>query len=184
MVDVEVEDGDALDRAARQGMDSRDGDAVEDAESHGRRGFGVMAGRADGAEHTPLACAPLIVEGQVDPGDRCTGGRAHRSQRAGAHERVGIKAHQAFGRRKAFDGIHVVRVVHAGDLLASCLGGRDGFEIREQSGLVQVFQNGLQTGGTLGVPRPHLVVKARRVGNECGHARTSAKACWIAGFRA
>ena len=84
----------------------------------------------------------------------------------------------------AFDGIDVVRFVHADDLLPSCLRGGDGFEIREQSGLVQVLEDGLETGRPFRVSRPHLVLEARRIGDECGHALDPPKACWITGLRA
>ena len=87
-------------------------------------------------------------------------------------------------RRKAFDGVHVVGFVHGDDLLSRCLGGRDGLEVCEQPGFVQVIEDGLETGRSFRVSRPHLVLEARRMGDECGHAWHPARACRIAGFRA
>ena len=50
VMDVEIDDRHPLGIMADAGMECGDGGIVEQAETHGAAGFGMVAGRADGAE--------------------------------------------------------------------------------------------------------------------------------------
>ena len=118
VVDVEIEDRDALEAVRLDGVHGADRHVVEDAEAHGAIGRGVMPGRAHGAE----GAAHFRRHHHVGRGDHGTRRVQRRRKRLGVHRRVGIEVCVATLRRGLEDELHVVVPVHALELLARGLG--------------------------------------------------------------
>ena len=79
VMDVEIDHGDALIAVRLARVQRADRDVVEQAEAHGARRLGVVAGRPDGAE----GVGDLALGDGVDRGDRS----ARRAQRRLARAR-------------------------------------------------------------------------------------------------
>src|SRR5690606_3112450 len=77
VMDIEIDDRDALDGMRGERVGGTDGDVVEQAESHRGVLRGVMAGRAYRAERTP----PPRAEHRIDGGADGTGGAQRGGQR-------------------------------------------------------------------------------------------------------
>ena len=95
VVDVEVDDRDALEAAHVERVARGDGDVVEEAEAHRLVARRVMAGRAHRAERV----GDVAVDDRVGGGDGGAGGAQHRVQGAGRSDRVGVER-AAAGRRR------------------------------------------------------------------------------------
>ena len=164
VVHVEVHHGHALQAMPFTRMQRGDGGLVEDTETHGTVGLGMVAARARGAEDVPGLLLHHVVHARA--------GRAHaaqhRLQRARRHDRVAPVQHLvALARRERPHLVHIVRRVDVQHLL-------EGAEWRitpdggNEVGRLQRGQHGLQTLGGFGMVRSGLVVEAGFVGVDQG----------------
>ena len=87
VMDVPVDDQDPTEPAGADEVLGRDGDVVEQAESHGPVALGVMAGRPDQGE----GVADLAVQDIVGGFDRSSGGEPGGLIGEGGHGRVGVE---------------------------------------------------------------------------------------------
>jgi len=94
VVNVEIDDRDALGSMVCLGMARRDGGIVEQAEAHRPFRLGVMAGRPYGNEGIGGTAAHHFV----DRVNRAADGAQCRLETAGRHRRIGIEMHHAFAR--------------------------------------------------------------------------------------
>ena len=110
VVDVEIDDGDALDAVRRLRVPGGDRRVVEEAEAHRRRRLGVVAGRPCGDEGVVDAAHDDLVDGEC----RSAGRAQSRFEGAGRHRRVGIELDRALGRAGALDRLDVVERMDPG----------------------------------------------------------------------
>ncbi len=161
---VEIDDRDALQAVHFQRMTRRDGDIVEEAEAHRPRRLGVMPRRTHAAKRVVVAAR----DHGVRRGDR----RARRPQRRlirlRTHHRVRIDLRAPFERPPMLDEIDMRLRVHAREV--GFIGERRLFALdqRVDAARDQLILDRLQAARAFGMPRPHVVEKAVRVGIEAG----------------
>ena len=161
---VEIDDRDALQAVHFQRMARRDGDIVEKAEAHRPRRLGVMPRRTHAAKRVVVAAR--------DHGVRRGDGRARRPQcrliRLRTHHRVRIDLRAPFERPPMLDEIDMRLRVHAREV--GFIGERRLFALdqRVDAARDQLILDRLQAARAFGMPRPHVVEKAVRVGIEAG----------------
>lgn len=66
VMDIEINDGDAFDGLCGERMGGTDGDVVEQAETHGGVGGGVMARRTHRAERATAGIGKHRIDGSAD----------------------------------------------------------------------------------------------------------------------
>jgi hypothetical protein len=120
VVDVEVDDGDALQAVLGHGVGGADGDVVEEAEAHGPVALGMVARRAHGAEGGVV----LVAHDQIDAQAGGAGGAQGGVQGAAVHGGVAVDPGEHVGGlgRGVEDHVDIVGVVHAQQLFALALG--------------------------------------------------------------
>src|SRR5579872_1882904 len=99
VMDVEINNGDALGAMDGARVARRDRSVVEEAEAHRRLGLGVMARRA----HRDESVGAAPAHHRVDGARRSARGATRRLERSWRHRRVGVEATQALLRRGALD---------------------------------------------------------------------------------
>ena len=104
VMDVEIDDGDAADTVNGAGMGGADRDAVEEAEPHGAGGFGMVAGRAHGAE----GGLRLARHERIHRRRRSARGPQRGLLRSGRGDGVCIEAHMAALRHVVEHKVHIV----------------------------------------------------------------------------
>src|ERR1700722_12187358 len=87
VVDVEIDDGDFIEAVFLLEVTGGDGDVGEEAESHGRIGLGVVAGRADSVE----GAADGAVYDGVAAGEERAGGEQGGVEAGGGDDGVGVE---------------------------------------------------------------------------------------------
>ena len=105
VMDVEIDDRDALSAVGRLGMSCGDGRIVEEAKTHRRRDFGMMAGRSRGDE----GVSDLLGHHLVDSEYRAAGRAQGRLERAGRHRGVVVDGRAPLRRRPRADRIRYSR---------------------------------------------------------------------------
>jgi len=167
VMDVEIDDRDALQAVPLLRMPRRDRHIVEEAETHGPRGLGMVAGRA----HRHERIGGPFFDHLVDRQRRAAGPAQRRLEAAGRHGGVGIEPHESLLRGGRLDFPHIVERVAK----------RDGFERggrRLHAGEVLellVFERLLDRAQTVGPFRMAgrgQVVEAGRVGDQQGGHET------------
>ena len=103
MVDVPIDDCDALGAVRRLRVAGRDGGVVEEAEAHRLRALGMVAGRPHGAE----GVGGLPGHHPVDRRHGGADAAQHRLVGARRHHGVGVDLHEALARSGVRDGAHV-----------------------------------------------------------------------------
>jgi hypothetical protein len=99
VMDVEIDDRDALGIVALAGIESGNGGIVEEAKAHGPARFGMMAGRA----HRAKDIMRFPTEDGVDARDRGTRGALGRLERARRHEGIHVDLGESVRRRGLAD---------------------------------------------------------------------------------
>ena len=89
VVHIPIDHGHAFDRARGEQVRGGDRHVVEEAEAHGLRAGGVVAGRPDEA-NGGVQLAAGDARGGVE---HAAGGEPGRRQRAGGHHGVGVEGH-------------------------------------------------------------------------------------------
>lgn len=117
-MDVEVDDRHPLETEHSLRVTNGNGDIPEDAETHGAGAEGVMSGRPNEREPSPL-----------DSLDGAARSQARRLERGHAGEGVGVEPRT---RGDSLDRVHVRRIVDALDLLAA---GRTGVDVAREGGV-------------------------------------------------
>ena len=103
VMDVPVDDRDALGAMRLLRVPGGDRGIVEEAEPHGAGALGVMAGRAHRREGVPGPPRHHLVDGLHGGADAAQ----HRLQGARRHGRVGVDRDHAVARRHLLDRLHV-----------------------------------------------------------------------------
>ena len=129
VVDVPVDDGDALHAAHGAGMGGRDGEVAEDAEAHAAGGDGVVPGRAD----ERVGVRDAAVEHGVDALDDGARGAAGDGQPAATERRDAVAGVAALGQLAlGRDASQVLGRVDAQDLVVRRLPRRDAHEVVDE----------------------------------------------------
>ena len=166
MVHVEIHDRDALGVVRLLRMARRDGGIVEQAETHRRRGLGVMAGRAGRDECVRGFASHHLVDRERG----AAGSPHHRLERARRHCGVAVDPHHALFRRGIADVLDVIHRVCERDHLDR----RHRRLVAHQSLKLLVLQRALdraQPVRPLGMTlRREVVETGRMAQQQCGHA--------------
>ena len=118
MVNVEIDDRDALGIIAGARVMRGDGGLIEEAEAHGAAGFGMVAGRAQRAEDI----VGLAPEHRIDAGGCSTDAAQRRLERARRHDRIGVEIFEAFGRRHGANPLQMLVGMGAQNVLVAASG--------------------------------------------------------------
>jgi hypothetical protein len=165
MVDVPVDDEDALDPVGGDRVRGGDGEVVEQTEPHRPPALGVMAGRAQGAERRPR----LTGEQPVDRVDRPAGGVNGGVERVGARRRVEVD-HPPAGRGQRLDRVDVGGGMDALELLAARGRRLDALDPERPRGGERLLDRG-ETPGVLRMGAG-VVAVGRGMRDEQGHGRS------------
>ena len=169
-MDVEVDDGDALEAVHGQCARGAHGDVVDEAEAHRLAAHRVVAWRTHAAERVACGARHDGVGGR----DRGARRAPHRVDSAGTHHRVRVERFVAFERRRPSQVVDVRLRVDAQQVLV--LDERH-VAVRDQFGEAardHAIVDGTQPGRRLGMPGTHLVggaVGMREPGGDGGAAR-------------
>ena len=162
VVNIEVDDGYALEAVNRQGMGCAHGDIVEETKSHGTAAFGVMARRSHRAERLAGLAAHHQIHRMHDAAGRMEGG----VQRLRAHRGIAVQPDIALSRSAVDHLLDVIGVVHPQQLLVGGLRGvmvqQDHVDTRRDQAVI----DSVQPRRLLRVMVTHHVHEARVVRNE------------------
>ena len=161
VMDVEIDDRDTLGPVRRLGVARGDGHVVEEAETHRRRDFGMVAGRARGDE----GVSRLAVHHVVDRECRAAGRAKSGLERAGRHEGVLVERRQTLLRRRRADRLDIVERMNPCDR-RELRPRRGAARQHAESLVVQRPLDCAQSVGPLGMSLAHLMRQARRVADE------------------
>ena len=163
VMDIEVDDRDALGIVAGAGMERCNGGIVEEAEAHGAAGFSVMAGRTYGAEGIRGLAGEYCIAGSGGGSDPAQGG----FERARRHPGIGIEL-LPFPfriRNSSPNRADVVFGMSAGDILILAARGLLAVKFRES----RVLQDSIdrpQTIDAFGMAGRRLVLETGRMGEK------------------
>ena len=110
---VEVDHRDTVKPVDSPGASGADRDIVEEAETHGAFGLGVVPGRPDRTEGIP----GLARDHRIDRGNRGAGGAQRRLARAWREDGIGVDAGIAALGNRGQHGLYEVAGVDAGNVL-------------------------------------------------------------------
>ena len=147
MMDVEIDHRHPLQAMHMAGIFGSDGDIVEQAEPHRRRGFGVMSWRANGTERVSRIAFDDRVHRIANATDRAK----CRLPRGGVHRRVRVEMDMAAGRNIVENPFDVKRRMHLLNFLDRALGCLASLQQREHL-VVQNPGDRHQTLGALWMP--------------------------------
>jgi hypothetical protein len=164
VVDVPVEDRDALDSAASPQVRGRDGGVVEEAEAHRLGALGVVARRPRGDERA-LAGS---LEHEVDRAHRAAGRRERGAEGVRRHARVALVEHARAARDRGLDGVDVRGVVDERDRLAVGRGRLLDPELAEQAARLEPPRDRAEPLAALGVAGTRVVPREERAREERG----------------
>ena len=164
VMDVEIDDRNPREPMVLERMGGRDRDVIEDAKPHGTRTLRVVPGRPDTAERILRPASGHHV-GRKHRG----AGRAQRGiQGVWIHCRVGIEVDRSVARRRAFDGVHIARIVYALEVLARCGRRIDVQQEIAQTGGKQLVAYRLQPERRFRMSCAHVMQQAIRMRDESG----------------
>jgi hypothetical protein len=161
VVDVEVDDGDALGAIVGPGIVGRDGGGVEQAEAHGAVALGMVTGRAHGAKHI----IELTAHHRIDPAGAGAHAAIGRLEALGVHPGIGIERFTALLGGGRLDHLDIALLMRPDDVVAApqrCL-------LARQSGEHLVVEDGidrLQPVGPLGVSERRVMLEAYGMGEQ------------------
>ncbi len=158
VVDIEVNDGDTLQSVYGLRVTCGDGGVVEDAKTHRRRRFGVVAGRPGDDESVVGPRADDLVDGEGCP----TGRAQRRFPCARRHRRVGVELHDAHARARLFERRDIVARMDARQRLEG--GARRDFACKKGEGRGrQRVLDSADSRRPLGMALAHVVSRAGRM---------------------
>ena len=161
VMDVEIDDRDALGAVGRLGVTRGDGRIVEEAKAHRRRDFGMMAGRARGDEGVSDLLGHHLVDCEYRAPCRAKG----RLERAGRHRGVVVDGRAPLRRRPRADRLDIVERMDALD--RRNLGPRRDVSRQHLEDLaLQGPLDCAQTVRPLGMSLAHVMRQTRGVGDE------------------
>jgi len=161
VVDVEVDEGDALQAVEVGGVPDPDGDVVEEAESHRGGALGVVARRTHAAERRRRLAGEHQVGRQHDGARRAQGGDGGER----VHVRVRVHVDVAFQRRRAERLLHMLGRVGPRELRLRRQRRLVHAHVVEQAAKEQPVMDGGQPRRRLRMARAHLVSQAVVVGD-------------------
>ena len=159
---VEIDDGHARQTMRGAGVQSSDRRVVEEAEPHGARGLGMMAGRANGGEGILDHACHHDIYGS----DGRAGGSQCGFSAAGTHGGIGVKVDGVTflwtDRQHHFDDRFRVNAHQLFPRGARRLLPHQTLEFRS----VQCFEHGAQTGRGFGMIGAGIVLQASGMSNQ------------------
>ena len=169
VVNIEIDDGDALGAVLGAGVEPGDGGVGEQAEAHGAVGLGVMAGRA----HLAEGVGGFAADDGVDRGETGADGAQRCLPGAGGHDGVAVDVARVLERARR-NGAHFFQMrlrVREQDLLLDILAQRRLGALQAVEHLMrQHLVDGAHAVGALGVPGAGVVLSEGRVRQkECRH---------------
>lgn len=167
VVDVPIDDEDAVDAPSFAGVAGGDGGVVVDAEAHAAGCGGVVAGGADGGE----GVADVALEDGIDGGESGAGGETGDFGGLGAD--VGIAGGEGFGVAGCVvgDGFEVGAGVDEVEVLVEGETGGEAGEGVKEAGLLEGFGEGEVAFRGLGVTGTGVVTAESVVEDEAGGIR-------------
>ena len=147
VMDVEIDDQDAVELEPRQRIRGRQGDVAEDAEAHAFAGTGMMPRGADQAEGAAVAALHHVRDGL----DRRAGGQPCGHHRMRKDPGVGIQRRRRPEPREPRSP-EVLRLVNPQQLVPGRLADAAGGAGAGIAGPLQMAEDRLEPLGTLGVP--------------------------------
>ena len=164
VMNVEVDDGGALDPVLCHRVRDSDGNVVEKAEAHRSFTHGVMPRRP----HCAKCSAAFAARDQFGGEHDRTRGVLRGVERMSVERGVGIDIVNPRLRARRFDLVDITRGMYALELRAGCPHGRMVDEKRVETVADKPIADRVQARGTLRMERSHVMHATRRVGDECG----------------
>jgi hypothetical protein len=161
---VEIDDRHAFQAPGIEGMARRDGDIVEETETHRLRPLGVVSRRAHGAK----CILHFAAHHQVGRVAACAGRTQRRLQGTRRHRRVGIEMHDAVRRTAVMHVIDVVARMNAQQLLHLDQRRVMELQVHVEAGGNQAIADRAEPIGTFRMVGAHVVLQAVAMGDEGG----------------
>ena len=167
VVDIPIDDEDAIDAPGFAGVPSGDGGVIVDAEAHATGGGGVVSRGADGGE----GVADAALDDGIDGGEGGAGGEAGDFGGLGAD--VGVAGGEGLGVAGGVvgDGIEVGAGVDQVEVVVESETGGEAGEGVEETGLLEGIGEGEVAVGGLGVAGTGVVTAEGVVEDEAGGIR-------------